>query len=51
MITANSGKKFVSIATIVPTGKHIFSFGTISLVLSVVCIMLNQEHAKDTDFI
>ncbi|RZB29124.1 MAG: hypothetical protein AEth_01456 [Candidatus Argoarchaeum ethanivorans] len=31
MITANSGKKFVSIATIVPTGKHIFSF-----VLSVV---------------
>ena len=39
-------------ARMVPMGKHIFSFGIISFVLSFVCFIGNQhKHAEDTYFI
>ncbi|MCZ7400833.1 MAG: hypothetical protein O8C61_01270, partial [Candidatus Methanoperedens sp.] len=34
-------------ARIVPTGKHIFSFGIISSVLSFVWYLINNKHAED----
>src|SRR5512139_3438261 len=34
-------------ARIVPIGKHIFSFGVISYVLSLVWYFINNEHAED----
>jgi|GEM_PF-4528540 len=34
-------------ARMVPIGKHIFSFGVISYVLSFVWYLINNKHAED----